>query len=86
MNSIGLSITEMSTLMVEMKTQLTRDQEPQVQQNKSNFIKDGYSNDDAELRARMIGIQSIDTAALLGIMVENNRKILLDLKATGLIR
>ncbi len=85
MNFIGLSITEMSAIMVKMKTQLTKDQEPQIQQNISTFIKDGYSKNDAELRARMIGIQSVDTAALLGIMVENNRKILLDLKAAGLI-
>ena len=85
METIGLSIQELTNLIVSLKVQLTKDQEENIQSNTTRFISEGCAENEARFRAGIIGIQAIDTSAILGIIVENNRRILSDLREAGIL-
>ena len=86
METIGLNIGEMTNLLISLKAKLTKDQEGNVQANTTRFIDDGCTEDEAGFMAKVIGIQSVDTSAIIGIIIENNNRILSDLKNAGLLK
>ena len=86
METIGLSINDMESLIVTLKEELNKGQEENFQANTAHFISAGYTEDDARFKAVVIRLQAVDASAILGIIVANNRRILLDLKEAGIIR
>jgi len=85
METIGLNINEMSDLMISIKMQLAKDQEGNLQATTEQLISDGFTEDEARFRAGLIGMQTVDVSAILGIIVENNRRILSELKKAGIL-
>ncbi len=85
MDTIGLSIEDITSLIVALKQELTKNQEEGVRLNTARFIRDGCPEDEAQYRAGVIGIQSVDTSVFAGIIIANNRRILLDLQKAGLL-
>ena len=85
MDTIGLSIEDMTSLMVSLKEELLKQQEETIRANTAQFISEGCSEDEAQFRAGTIGTQAVDIATTAGIIVANNRRILLDLKKVGLL-
>ncbi len=86
METIGLNINDMTSLMVRFKEEVTIGQEATIQSNTAQFISAGCTEDEARFRAGVIGMHSIDTSVVLGIMVANNRRILSDLKEAGILK
>ena len=84
--NIGLSSNDMTNLMVSLKEELAKNQEESIQSNAVQFINEGCTEDEARFRARIIGTQAIDTAVIFGIIVANNRRILLDLEEAGMLQ
>ena len=85
METIGLSARDITNLMATLKIELGKGQEERNRSATAQFISDGCPEDEARFRAGIIGIQSTDMAVVEGIVVANNRRILLDLKEAGLL-
>ena len=85
MDTIGFSIGDMITLMVSLKAEGLKGQEETTRSTAAQFVSQGCSEDEAHVRAGMIANLSVDTSAILGIMVVNNRRILSDLQNVGLL-
>lgn len=85
MDTIGLSMEDMTAFMVSLKVELLKGQEETTRSTTAQFVSQGCSEDEAQFRAGMIANLSVDTSAILGIMVANNRRILLDLKEAGML-
>ena len=86
MDTIGLNASDIETLMVSLKVELLKGQEETTRSTTAQFVSQGCSEDEAQFRAGMIANLSIDTSAILGIMVANNRRILSDLKEAGILK
>ena len=85
MEVIGLSMEDMTALMASLKVELTKGQEETTRSTAAHFVSRGCSEDEAKFRAGVIANSSVDTSAILGVMVANNRRILSDLRSAGLL-